>query len=486
MISERAGKLLIAAAVGGIVVWTSFGACSGGDAGPTPAPPPGSVSDGTAGVDASAGEPSAEIAPDGANDAPADWADGSGGDGQASEADVVHDVKPPPPGWEPVPWLPLPCWNEVYQPAEAVESVVPALQWIACAETGTGCLEISRPFASGLDRAVYANARKLGGKFKAAVVFAEPWTELNVAVRETVLFDDSVPKAAWRETWAKGKSSACTYVDARVTNQTLALALFHGPQGGEPRAYLASGDLDGLAAQTKTVPPPLAFGQALMGKLAFFERIYASDKLFVGHGVPGLVAAALPSGPAEKLPGSGYAWDDPRVYDDLVFATRREQVTSPEIWVRFGNGQLKPLVQSPGRWAHAFETDGTWMAWLEGVGQGEGSTFDHKELWKAPFTTDPVVLNAKKQKVADIQVGYAGAAAMMGEGLYALQTAEGVLYVYDLVTSVRHELKEPASDGFNYLDYVGRDEVWITVGLKPSNATYTVKRFAGSMFVPPL
>jgi hypothetical protein len=486
MISERTGKLLIAAAIGGIVVWTSFGACSGGDAGPTAEPPPGSVSDGTAEVDASAGEPSAEGGPDEAQDGAPDSVDGDAGDGPSGEGDVVFDVKPPPPGWEPVPWLPLPCWNEVYQPAGPAESVVPALKWVPCAEGGTGCLEIPRPISTDLGLAVYANARKRNGRTEAAVGFTEPWGAKE-PVRELALYVDTSPVAAWRLTWPMGGVAMCSFGTVRVSTQDLALALFYGVRGGDPRAFVSVASIESLAAQAKSAPP-LTISNHLLSGNYFFERMYASDKLFIGHGVPGLVVAWLPGGPTEKLPGSGYAWDDPRVYDDLVFATRREQVASPEIWVRLGNGQLKPLVQSPGRWAHAFETDGTWMAWLEGVGQGDGSVFDHLELWKVPFATDAGAIKAKKQKVAlpDLPKSNPGARATSGPGLYALVAGESTLWVYDLATDARHILDIAPQDTIIEMPYVARDEVWITVGLKPSNANYTVKRFAGSMFVPPL
>jgi hypothetical protein len=347
-------------------------------------------------------------------------------------------------------------------------------------------LQIPRPISPELDHAASASARKRAGKTEAVVGFSAPWSAKEALVVSAV-FDDGVPKAAWRMGWTNGTNPACSTVDPLLTNQTLALALFHGPTYADPRAYLAVADSATLGVQTKQAPP-LAIGKQFLSNYYFFERMRASDNLFVGHALPGVVVAALPSGPAEKLPGGGSAWNDPRVYGDLVFATRREQVTSPEIWVRLANGQLDPLVQSPGRWAHAFETDGTWMAWLEGVGEGNGAVFDHLELWKAPFATNANAVNAKKQKAAqpELPKSNPGARATSGPGLYALVAGESTLWVYDLATDARHILDIAPQDTIIDIPYVGRDEVWITVGLKPSNANYTVKRFAGSRFVPPL
>jgi hypothetical protein len=157
--------------------------------------------------------------------------------------------------------------------------------------------------------------------------------------------------------------------------------------------------------------------------------------------------------------------------------------------VRLPDGTTKPLVKDPKRWSYALETDGKWMAWLEGVGPPPDAAtdlFDHTELWKAPYSPDAATIASTREKIADLPWTKTGAETIGGEGLYGIRVGYSTLLAFDLQSNVRHDLAVSPTDVFRWLGYLGRDEFWAVVGDRSKgNENYAAKRYAGSAFNPP-
>jgi hypothetical protein len=503
MTSERraAAALLALAAVWGVAA--AFGACGGNEAqqqtgtaakdgGEPDAGRETGPEDGTAGTSETAMETGADADGPGTHEP-----DVGAGDAReaaapdAKDATALSDVAPPP-GWERIPWLPEPCSAELFQPAGPVETVVPMLAWVPCTDGGgPPCMRTPVPVAPGFDRVGYAQARKTGGRVDTVLGIITNDSQLKRTWDYLLVYKDATPMASWLLSPAPGVYEQClsrwSVLSARGEG---VVALFYGPPGASVQAWIGSGSVEEIGGITRK-EPAIKIPSSLLGKYDGLMDLSASDTLLYGHAMAGVVLTPLPSGPAAFMDSSpGAAWDIGRVAGDTVFLTRQSAPTA--VWVRLPNAAPKPLIQAPKRWPLSLETDGTWMAWLEGVGDPDphkqDALFDHTEVWKAPYSTDPAAIAATRQKIADLPDTYPlGAGSTAGaESLYAVWQDAQHIALFDLKTGQRHDLALSPADVFMGFAYVGRDEIWITVGYAASNDFYAVKRYATSVLVPPL
>jgi hypothetical protein len=416
-----------------------------------------------------------------------DTADGSGP--EDAPGDAKSDGDNPLAGWEPIPWMPVECHNTYFQAAIPVEKLVPKLTWIPCTDQMPGCHQTPvPPFPGAAEITAHAEARKRAGRVEAVLMFYRYTSGDGTQPTNQyfVIYQDQTPKAAWRYRPLYVGGHDCPSPIVALSSVERVVLELYGTGTGSTMMWLASGSIDDIAANARSLPGA-SVPNALLGGWTF-ERRRTSDTLFVGHAVTAVVFAALPSGPSTALqPGPGIAWDTPRVVGNTVFVTHR--ATPYEIWVRLPDGTTKPLVKDPKRWSYALETDGTWMAWLEGVGPPPDAAtdlFDHTELWKAPFSTDPAAIASTRQKIAEFPWTKTGADTIGGDGLYAIRVGYAGLLAFDLETNVRHDLAGSSADSFVWLSYLGRDEFWAVVGDRSKgNENYAAKRYAGSMFNPP-
>lgn len=122
--------------------------------------------------------------------------------------------------------------------------------------------------------------------------------------------------------------------------------------------------------------------------------------------------------------------------------------------------RAKPKRQIPG-----MTSDGTSMLWCESYGSSTPSNQQpNVELWAAPYTNDPAILDSTAKKIATLPVGYDCGQTIAFQGFFAMSTIPfQTAIVVRVSDGAIQQLAAGPGWGFGQLALVSATELWSTM-----------------------
>lgn len=387
-------------------------------------------------------------------DADASPSDADGNDLDQASADGTFDCTASPatwPGWKD---LETPTCCELAVPS-TLSTAVHDLSWHACAGAPS-CQELDMS-ALGLSspRGLFKSGSSRGPDGKPV------WLLLGVSVDtdtgQWALYDwaTSSPVAAWRSRLG----SRCAIHPIIVgAGRNAALLEITYP---DLNKWLADGD----PATLSTAP---LFQSVSGSEVADIQDVALSDTTFA-FDLPlsgRILRMAIGSEKYVLSPATGFpALLMDFVEGDDVFALSEHGTTGyGQEWRIDPDGTPVVVRAKDGRHMCTFATDGTTLFWTEIFGSTDFFATMTREVWAAPYSTDPATLDASAKRVAAIPDGHISPRAIAYGGIYAVESVANGLDVF--VVRLSDGATQTVSDalGFQDLVYVSDTELWATTG----------------------
>lgn len=406
-------------------------------------------------ADAGGLDAASDALPDAADDVRADATDAADADtgagGGLGDASVVDEGE-----WVRSPFADF-AGCTIEQPKDL--SAVTRADWLPCAGSDNPCrmLDTSYLANTGVDtRLAFLASVQEGPPFLLGTIRRMA----NSILSPTIYADSGEPAAAWR----------------LATDQHCGFYLFRASRGRVGLILTpteAARQVSGVSQRVLVgTPAELLAGQGEHYDLLFnvtnmngVENLSFSDTLLVADGQPGgrLYVAKRPNGAFEEVPKQGgKLWDKHVLVGNELIAAAADDLA--DLYIRHPDGTVALLKGDPTRAEGLAGADETFIAWQEGSGGTLWSSFQHMEVWAAPFTTDPASL--QPHKVADLP-NSAFYDFAFGEGWYIVRLETGGARFVHLADSKYVDIAPPPSLEFTRAVAVTGGEAWFLMRTSP-------------------
>jgi len=312
-------------------------------------------------------------------------------------------------GWTLHPALPQGC-RGMYVPDDVKKREKP-LTWQPCpASMAMSCQELVRNWTNDVSAFPGTGVVLVGGGTQPEALVLFYWLSKS-KVLEDVLYDGAgQPIAALREdtyddgpnaSFVPGVSSDGKYLDLELSWPVCA------PERPEELLVVPADQPSQLMYSSQST---LTWSGSIGAHQEVQDVVRVDDQIATAMLVGAAAAGDLSTGKSVMItppPGSGADWDPWIVRGRTTFLARGVQ-GEVSIWISRDLGMATPFIHPPGD-AVSFATDGKTMLWqvssdpLDPV-QG---VYARHDVYAAPYTTDPIKLQATKQWMGELPTTWA-------------------------------------------------------------------------------